>query len=252
MLFSGKTVVVTGAGAGIGRALAVGFFADGANVVGVGRTAATLEETAALCGGRMAAVVADVGNRRDVERSFAEVEARFGRVDILINNAALYPRERFLAPSFDSWIQAIETNVIGMALCCRAVLPGMLERGYGRILNVGSFAWKGPIATASAYSVSKGAVYVLTRALAVEIDRERYPDVLVNEFLPGIVRTSMSESGIEPQDVYPHARAVASLPSGGPTGETYLQSALLTEDEGRLAPVRRALRRLRRAVARGS
>lgn len=251
MLFSDKTVIVTGAGSGVGRALAEGFCADGANVVGIGRTAETLEETARRCDGRMVFVIGDVSDEVAVERLFGEANGRFGRVDILVNNAALYPRDLFLASSFDSWIRTIETNVIGMALCCRAALPGMLSRGFGRILNVGSFAWKGPIQTASAYSVSKAAVHVLTRSLTVEIDRNRYPDVLVNEFLPGVVQTAMSETGILPAEVYPHARTVASLPRGGPTGQVFLQSTLLEEHGERLSRVRRLVRGLKRSLLRG-
>jgi NAD(P)-dependent dehydrogenase (short-subunit alcohol dehydrogenase family) len=248
VLLSDKVVVVTGAGSGIGRALAQGFCADGANVVGIGRTAASLEETARLCGSKMTFVVGDVADQRAVDALFSEAHGRFGRVDILVNNAAMYPKKLFLDPSFDSWIGTIETNVIGMALCCRAALPGMLERGFGRILNVGSFAWKGPIPTASAYSVSKAAVHALTRSIAVEIDRNRYPDVLVNEFLPGIVQTAMSDTGIAPADVYPHARTVACLPRGGATGQIFLQSELVVEDHG--GRVRRMLRRVKRTFGR--
>lgn len=248
-MLSDKTVVVTGAGSGIGRALAEGFCADGANVVGIGRTAANLEETARRCGGRMTFVVGDVGDRLAVDAFFAEANRRFGSVDILVNNAALYPKKLFLDPDFDSWIGAIETNVLGMALCCRAALPLMLERGFGRILNVGSFAWKGPIPLASAYSVSKAAVHALTRSIAVEIDRDRYPDVLVNEFLPGIVQTAMSDSGISPAEVYPHAKVVACLPPGGPSGQTFLQSEIYDEYGGR-SGLRRALGRVKRMFGR--
>jgi 2-hydroxycyclohexanecarboxyl-CoA dehydrogenase len=250
VVFTDKTVVVTGAGSGIGRALAQGFCADGANVVGIGRTAASLEETARLCGSKMTFVVGDVSDQLAVDALFAMAHERFGRVDILVNNAAMYPRELFLAPSFDNWVRTIETNVIGMALCCRAALQGMLDRGFGRILNVGSFAWKGPIPTASAYSVSKAAVHALTRAIAVEIDRGRYPDVLVNEFLPGIVQTRMSDTGIAPADVYPHARTVAGLPRGGPTGQTFLQSALYEEHRGRFSRAREILSRVKGALGR--
>jgi NAD(P)-dependent dehydrogenase (short-subunit alcohol dehydrogenase family) len=252
VVFRDKTVVVTGAGSGIGRALAEGFCADGANVVGIGRTADTLEETARRCGAKMTFVVGDIADRLAVDALFSEVHRRLGRVDILVNNAALYPKKPFLDPDFDSWIEAIETNVIGMALCCRAALPAMLERGSGRILNVGSFAWKGPIPLASAYSVSKAAVHALTRSIAVEIDRDRYPDVLVNEFLPGIVRTAMSDAGISPADVYPHAKAVACLPRGGPSGQTFLQSALYEEHGGRFGRVRRLLNRVKGTFGRAS
>src|SRR5262245_18095575 len=227
MLFSGKCVVVNGAGSGIGRALAVGFSADGAAVVGIGRGRAGLEETARLCApAGMHFVVGDLAQPEDVERLFREALERHGKVDILVNNAALYPKSAFLDSTQAQWTHALQTNVIALAHCCRLALPGMLERGYGRIINLGSLAWMGPIANSSAYSASKAAVRALTRALATEIDPQRYPDVLVNELLPGIVKTRMSEQGIDPQAVYPHARFVAALPSHGPTGQTFLQSTL--------------------------
>jgi short-subunit dehydrogenase len=134
--------------------------------------------------------------------------------------------------------------VLGLALCCRLALPGMLERKHGRIINIGSLAWKTPIARSSAYSVSKGAVWSLTRALAAEVDAARFPDVLINELLPGIVRTRMSDEGIEPAAVYPHARVVAALPSGGPSGRTFLQSALFVEDYRLRTRLRRLASRL--------
>lgn len=244
MDFSNRTVVVTGASTGVGRATAIGFCRDGARVVGIARTRSELEATAALCPpGSMHAVVGDIAKAQDVERLFAEAAERFGPVDILINNAALYPRLGFLEGSHDDWARVIETNVIGMALCCRVALPGMLERGFGRIVNLGSFAWRGPIPKASAYSVSKAAVGPLCKAIACEIDRSRWPDVLVNQLVPGIVRTRMSESGEEPEAIYPHVRFVAGLPRGGPTGETFLQSALYVEHLGRRERLKRMLRR---------
>jgi len=247
MVLSGKTVVVTGAGSGIGRAIAAGFCSDGANVMGIGRTGADLEQTARLCeAGRMQFVVGDVARPDDTERLFSAAVQRYGKVDILVNNAALYPKVAFLESSHEEWSRVIQTNVVGMALCCRAVLPGMLERGFGRIVNLGSLAWLGPIPNSSAYSASKGAVRPFTRALAAEIDRSRYPDVLINELLPGIVKTRMSENGEDPAEIYRHARFVASLPRNGPTGKTYLQSALYVEHHGLRARLRRFISRLSR------
>lgn len=232
MQFENKTVLITGAGVGIGRGLAAGFTQDGAQVVGFGRTQSDLDETArAHCDGKMHVVCGDVSSAADVESLVSEVETRFGGVDILINNAAVYPKQLFLDSDFETWAKTIEINVIGMARLCHRVLPGMLERGSGRILNVGSYAWKGPIPTASAYSVSKGAVHTLSKSIACEVDRARYPDVLVNEFLPGIVHTRMTpEGGDDPMGVYAHARVVASLPPGGPHGQVFLKSALEQED----------------------
>jgi 2-hydroxycyclohexanecarboxyl-CoA dehydrogenase len=246
MDFSDKTVVVTGAGSGLGRGIAVGFCSDGARVMGIGRTSADLEETARLCGAeRMHFVVGDVARPDDVKRLFSEAIHRYGKVDILVNNAALYPKVAFLESSHEEWSRVIYTNVIGMALCSREALPGMLERGFGRIINLGSFAWKAPIPNSSAYSTSKGAVGPFTKALAAEIDKSRYPDVLVNELVPGRVRSRMSEVGEEPIAVYPHVRFVASLPRNGLTGRTFEQSRLHIEDYGLRA-------RLKRFVARAS
>ena len=184
MTFVNRCVIVTGAGSGIGRAIASGFCADGARVVGIGRTAEDLETTAGLCpAGKMHFVVGDVARAEDVSRLFCEALRLHGKVDILVNNAALYPKVAFLASTPDEWSRVIQTNVIGMALCCHAALPGMLDRGFGRILNLGSFAWRGPIANSSAYSASKGAVGPFTKALATEIDQSRYPDVLVSNLV---------------------------------------------------------------------
>ena len=234
MQFENKTVLITGAGFGVGRGLAAGFAKDGAQVVGFGRTQTDLDETARdYCEGRMHVVCGDVSSAEDVDRAVGEAESNFGGIDILINNAAVYPKVLFLESDIEDWAKAIEINVVGMARLCHRVLPGMLERGSGRVLNLGSYAWKGPIPTASAYSTSKGAVNILTKSIAKEIDPARYPDVLVNEFLPGIVHTRMTlEGGDDPMDVYTHAKVVASLPAGGPHGQVFLKSQLEQEDGG--------------------
>lgn len=245
-IFNGKTIVVTGAGSGIGRGFAIGFARDGATVIGIGRTESDLAETASQCGGAMHYVVGDVSVAADVERLFAQAEGLTGRVDVLVNNAAVYPKVGVLEGSAEEWIRTFEINVIGMYLCCRRALPGMLERGYGRILNMGSFAYRRPIANSSAYSASKGAVRALTRAIAAEIDRTRYPDVLVNELMAGVFRTRMSDTGEDPSAGYGSARFAASLRAGGPHGETIVHTAIHEEDPPGLRT--RVVRKLRRVV----
>jgi NAD(P)-dependent dehydrogenase (short-subunit alcohol dehydrogenase family) len=241
--FEKLTVVVTGAGAGIGRALAAGFARDGAQVVGFGRNLAALEETRDRFGqGRMHVVAGDVAVEADVVRLFEEAKARTGKVDVLVNNAAIYPREPFLGGGTGSFERTFAVNVIGMARCCRLSLPGMLERNFGRIVNLGSFAWKAPIANASAYSISKAAVHALTRAVAAEIDRDTHPNVLVNELCPGAVRTSMSAEGRAPEDVYPETRQLVELGSGGPSGKTYEDGQMVVENQGLRARLGRIMR----------
>jgi len=246
MIFQDKCVVITGGGSGIGRGLVAGFVKEGAQVVTCGRTEADLAETARLHGeGCLHCVVGDVSVAADVERLFAEAEERYGKVDVLINNAAVYPKVLFLESDMDDWAKALEINVVGMARCCHRVLPGMLERGFGRILNVSSLAWKGPIPTASAYSTSKGAVSALTKSIACEIDRDRYPDVLVNEFLPGVIHTRMTpDRGDDPMEVYPRAKSVVALPAGGPNGRIFLMGELLEEDYGLRTRVKRLVKKL--------
>jgi len=227
-MITDKVVVVTGAGSGIGRGFAAGFCADGAKVVGFGRTATDLEDTANRFGrGRFHAVVGDLAKAEDVERLFSEAERLHGRVDVLVNNAAVYPKESFLEASMDTFEHDLLVNVMGVARTCHRVLPGMLKRGYGRVINVGSFAYKAPIPRSALYSSSKGAVDALTRAIAADVT---HPNVLVNQLMPGIYRTRMTpDQGEDPMTAYPHAKAIATLPSGGPHGRTFLLGELFEE-----------------------
>lgn len=245
MTLASKVVVITGVGRGIGRSLAVGFSGDEARVVGFGRTEEDLIATSKLCNGRMHYVVGDVTSEEDVERLFAEAIDKHGQIDILINNAAIYPKQEFLQQTHQSWAKVIETNLIGVALCCRKALPYMFELGYGRIINIGSFAGKNPIVASSAYSTSKAGLMAFTKALAVEIDRNTYPDILINELVPGVIKTSMSSEGEDPSAVYPHARAIATLPTNGPHGQIFLQSELYSEDYGIRARFKRLLAKIR-------
>ncbi len=243
-MVEGKIVVITGAGSGVGRGLAAGFCREGARVVGLGRTEADLAETADRFGeGRMRFVVGAVRQPEDVERLFADAESAHGRVDVLVNNAALYPKERFVEHDMERFAQALQVNVLGVGLTCRRALPGMLERGHGRIVNVGSYAFKDPIPTAAIYSATKGAVDVLTKALAVEVT---HPDVRIYQWMPGVCRTRLTpDLGDDPMTDYAGCRVVATLPAGGPHGRTFLGTELIEEGggDGVRGKVKGALRR---------
>jgi NAD(P)-dependent dehydrogenase (short-subunit alcohol dehydrogenase family) len=234
----GRTVVVTGAGTGIGRALSLGFSRDGYQTIGLGRTESTLRET-------MAKAPAGVFEYRIVDVADADAVASVFRgiphVDVLINNSAVYPRAYFFDHSADDWNRTILINLCGPANCCRAALPGMLKRNDGRIINVGSLADWWPIAGSSAYSASKGGLHALTKAIATEIDRERYPNVLVNELIPNATRTSMSDQGMSPDALYPLAKRMAEFPAGGPTGRMFNLAREIIANESIKAKLKRAI-----------
>jgi len=217
-----QVAVVTGGGGGIGRAVSHGLASAGYCVAILGRCMEDLSETA-RGNPRIAPYCLDVG---DAERSaavFAEVERRMGPVDILVANAAVYPRVHFLDQSPASFEDTFQTNVHGVANAVRSVLPGMLSRNAGRIIVLGSLADQSPLAGACAYSASKGALHALVRGIAAEVDRVRYPNVLMNEFNPGQTRTAMSGDGQPPEAVYPLIQALIDQPPGGAHGRMFVR-----------------------------
>lgn len=218
-----KVVIVTGSGTGVGRAYARGFAAAGAKVVGISRTESDLQETQRACApGTFEYVVGDVSRAEDVEKLFALAERKLGPVDILVNNAAVYPKVEFLQGDIEAFQRDLLVNVMGVARTCHRALPSMLQRGFGRVVNVGSFAFLGPIPRASLYSTSKGAASALTRSIAVEIDERRFPDVRVNELMPGVFRTRMTpDQGEDPAVAFAYLEPVVTIPSGGPHGRIF-------------------------------
>jgi short-subunit dehydrogenase len=115
----------------------------------------------------------------------------------------------------------MRTNIEGVANSIRPVLPSMLARNCGRIVVMGSLADMNPFPGSMAYAVTKGALHALTRGVALEIDRDRYPNVLVNEFSPGATRTSMSDHGNRPEDIFPMLHRLVAFESGGPHGQFF-------------------------------
>ncbi len=223
MEISGQVVLITGAAGGIGRALARGFAADGALVVVFDRDERGLGETARDAAGEMLVVGGDVTSAADVQGLTRACIEQHGRIDVLFNNAGIGNMEPFLEQRFERWEEVIRVNLIGAARCSHAVLPGMLERGHGRIVNVISRVAETAPAGASAYAASKAGLVTFTKALAREVDADKYPDVIISAMNPGATETGMYH-GQDPVLVYPHAKFVATLPKGTRGGRVYWNS----------------------------
>ena len=190
----GVTAIVTGGGRGIGRAIALQLGRAGAAVAVAARSTGEIDEVAdaiAQSGGRALAVPTDVTVRESVDALVNAVEGTFGPPSLLVNNAGSWLHVGPVAECDpDAWWGDLEVNVKGTLLCIRAVLPGMLQRRAGRIVNVSSYAaiWPSPYLTA--YASAKAAVLRLTDSLAAELDGS---GVLVFAITPGFVRTRLVE-----------------------------------------------------------
>ncbi len=191
---AGRVVLVTGAGRGIGRATAREFAAAGARVVITSRTQKELAETARLVkrqGAEVLAVPADVSSERSIKALVAAAVRRFGPVEVLVNNAGLLmPIGPIWTTKPAAWRKNVRTNLEGAYLCSRAVLPGMLKRRYGSIINVSSGAARNARYGWSAYCASKAAMDQLTRVMALDLHEHH---VTVNAIYPGTTETRMQE-----------------------------------------------------------
>ena len=200
----GQVALVTGAGRGFGRFFAEGLAKAGAAVAVVARSNGEIAETVRQierAGGRALAVAADVTDRRAIEKLAADVERQLGPLDLLVNNAGVDDAVGPLwAVDPDQWWREMDINLRGPFLCAHAVLPGMLERGRGRIINVASLGGTVARAHRSAYACSKAALIRLTECLTLET-RQHAPGICAFAIHPGIVMTSMNEGHLRNPDV---------------------------------------------------
>jgi NAD(P)-dependent dehydrogenase (short-subunit alcohol dehydrogenase family) len=217
-----KIVMITGASAGLGRELVRALVARGDVAIGLARRAEAIEELQAELGSeRFLGAVADVSEFAQVAVAAEAARARFGRIDGLIANAAIYPRGHVHEQDPAEALRVFAINVVGVANAVRAVLPEMMATAHGRIVTVGSFADKSPLPASWAYSASKGALRSLTKAVANEV-RGDYPDILVNEWVPGSLNTEMGiPEGIAPATAAQWGLKWIDLPPGGPSGEIF-------------------------------
>ena len=188
----GKIVLVTGAGGGIGRAIALAFAAQKSHVAITGRTQATLDAVAEeirRTGAEAFPRICDVTQKTQIERLKQEISSRFGPVQVLVNNAGIAPAAGFLEMPDSLWEEVMRVNLTGTYNCCKVFLGEMLASKWGRIINIASTVAKVAYSHISAYVTSKHAVLGLTRALAVETAKF---GVTVNAVCPGYVDTGLT------------------------------------------------------------
>ncbi|MFZ1982999.1 MAG: 3-oxoacyl-ACP reductase family protein [Desulfatitalea sp.] len=209
---SGKTAIVTGGSRGIGRAIALGLAASGASVVIAGRTSAPLEAVAAeirAAGAKALAVVTDLTDSQQIEALAAKTIETFGRVDILVNNAARSYMRGLLELREDGWDKVFNTNVKAAWLLSRAVARQMIAQKSGRIINITTVGAEKAELGMAAYGCSKAALKMLTRCMAREWAAF---GIQVNAVGPGLTRTAFSEPLWSNPDIAKHVTAM--LPMG--------------------------------------
>ncbi len=193
MRLKDKVAIITGGGRGIGRGIALRFAQEGAAVALADREAAasrqTAEEVRAL-GGKVLALAVDVGRQAQVRRMVDETASHFGGVDILVNNAGISKVIPFLEMTEEDWDLIMAINLKGAFLCCQAVLPIMVRRGKGKIINMSSQSGKTGNSWYAAYCASKFGLIGLTQSLAAEFAPH---GIAVNAICPGVVFTPLWE-----------------------------------------------------------
>jgi len=191
--FTGKVVIITGAGSGIGRAAAVAFAGEGAKVAAVDVNEKAVEQTVgavAEAGAEALAIRADVSVAADVERMARETSGRFGRIDVLLNNAGIAPRGTVVDTTEEDWDRVLAVDLKSIFLCSKFVIPVMQRSGGGVIVNIGSMCSLHGYANLAAYSAAKGGVLLLTKQMAADFKKD---NIRVNCICPGVVLTPMTE-----------------------------------------------------------
>lgn len=199
--FLGQTAVVTGAAQGIGRAIAAEFVAQGASVAICDLKTDKMDEFARefspIAKGTIIAKRVDLSSESEIREFVAEVELRLAKIDILVNNAGIHPLHPIEEISDEEWDRVLSVNLKAHFRFCKAVLPGMRRRNYGRIINISSEAGKnGGTIAALHYSASKGGVLAFTRNLAQQVGAD---GITVNAICPGRIASEMS-GAVSPEE----------------------------------------------------
>ncbi len=242
MRLAGRTAIVTGAGRGVGRSIALTYAREGAQLALVARSVAELEETARqvqALGAPALVVPADISEREQVDRMAAQVIDRYSTVDILVNNAAISgPVGALQDVDPDRWVQVLQVNLFGTYYCCRAVLPAMVKQDWGRIISLTSEVDMATWYSMSAYSTSKAAIIRLTEGLAREL---AHTNIRVNALGPGGIPSRMAKeirdeaaaAGVD--DLYEGCRSVAAGERDATDQATALALFLACDDSGNMS-----------------
>lgn len=194
MRLQNKTAIITGAGTGIGRGIALEFAKQGARVVVVGRRMEPLQKTAVdieKLGAQTLTVSCDVSDMTEVQSLVDKAVSTFGGVDILVNNAGVYIPHDALAMTDDEWNTVMSIDLKGVWHCSKAVIPHMLKQEKGKIINVSSIAGLIGFEQSAAYCAAKGAVVNLTREMALDYAPKH---IYVNGIAPGVIESEMTKS----------------------------------------------------------
>lgn len=229
-----RTAVVTGAGSprGIGRAIALALAAQGADVAvcdidlaGVERLAAEIEKT----GRKALAYKVDVTRSDDIGRMVDDIEEKWGKIDILVNNAGVTQPVKVLDMTEADWDRVLDVNLKGTFLCTKAVLPGMISRNYGRVVNMGSVSGKrgGGVFGGAHYSAAKAGMHVFAKALAREISQH---GITVNSVAPGLIATDI-RGGLESPEEQQRMSAEIPIARMGTPEEVAAAICFLASDE---------------------
>ena len=255
MRLKNKTALITGGGRGLGKAIALRFAEEGADIAICSRSLKELKEVAAeieKLNRRVLVLKVDISEERQVKKFIGSALKKFGQIDILVNNAGITgPNKTILDMTYTEWVKTINVNLNGTFLCSKVVLPRMIKKKYGKIINISSVAGKKGGSHLSAYCASKAAMISLTQSIAAETGRM---GVYSNVICPGAIETQMLKEGLtdlagkmglpNPEPITAHflqmtplgrlateaevantALFLASDESSGITGETFTVSA---------------------------
>jgi 3-oxoacyl-[acyl-carrier protein] reductase len=224
-----KVAVVTGASQGIGRATSLALADAGAKVAVTARSAEKLAVLAAeitRAGGEALAVQMDVSNAESVKSAFRQVQERFGRIDVLVNNAAITKDMLEMRMKLEDWEAVLRTNLTGAHLCTQQVLSGMIRQRSGRIINISSVVAETGNAGQANYVASKAGLIGLTRAVAMEVASR---GITVNAVAPGFVETPMTDP--LPQELKDKMKAMIPLGRFGADRDVAAAIVFLASDE---------------------